>query len=520
MNSCLFFERKVFIVRLVFFILIIVILSENVALTDDDFQKVNEAYNHEMDLLRQELDFIKNQESLVQSWIKTEKDIATLFEDGERGNHTSQWKEFEFPDDSQQAHESEVEVEVDEFFTTPIHVDSPEIILPPRFRILSIKEIVDRSEGEAYTSGRPTIEVLLQNSGGKSTVCVSVRTPDGTIIAKPYSTELKDFIGVTSVSFWLLQHPEKLTIQLETESKTYAIPVFLGTIDVTPTINASPFEASCLVGETASYALTLEGSPSDRRRYNLEVVGLPKEIKSQIIEAIPFSPNLAKKAAKIPVKSVRFSQAFPKHQLRLVVTISKELPVSLIGQHIPFSFNLGEFSETLTITPTGLGRITIDSPQTPLTVSLGAEKSVEIAVTNIGSKGIDALYLLPDRTAMGISIVAPEKISLKIGERKNVSLTIEVKDSARIGRHTIKIQASAHMEIGQHLPDFPIRGQTTIPLIVKEKEFSLSSFAHINLKAYTKPLLQLLGVGIFCFFVGIWFSMRKKYEPEPTEEGV
>jgi hypothetical protein len=446
----------------------------------------------------------QGREEIIQSYIKTEQDLQNLeksafsTKQSELDYYEKLYPESELPKWEASESDSLSDVSVgDEYAEEKAWQTSPawqdidksepiEGIKPPRFRILSIAETVKE--------GKPTIELMLQNSGGETTVFVSLSASDGTIIAKPYSTELKDFSGVKSLDFWLLQHPEKLTIQLETESKTYAIPVFLGTIDITPTINASPFEADCLIGETAEYFLTLEGSPKDMRRYNLEVFGLPKEISSQIVDA----------ETKIPVRSVRFSTAFPKHQLILQVTVSKDLPTELIGKSREFSFQMGDFSETLTITPTGLGRITIDSPQTPLNLSLGGTKNFSLAITNIGSKDIDALYLLPDRTVMGISAKAPEKISLKIGERKSVKLTVSASDNARIGHHTLSIYASGNN----------IKGKTTIPLRITEKEFSFLSIASFDMRAITKPLLQFLGVAAVAFFIGIWFSRKKKVDDD------
>ncbi|HIE26942.1 TPA: hypothetical protein EYP66_06620 [Candidatus Poribacteria bacterium] len=446
----------------------------------------------------------QGREEIIQSYIKTEQDLqnleksAVLTEQSELDYYEKLYSESELPK-WEESGDSLSDVPslrlrtgpADEYAETlwdkspawrDIDLEPTFEIKPPRFRVLSITETVKE--------GKPTIELMLQNSGGETTVSVSVTTPDGTIIAKPYSTELPDFSGKAVLDFWLLQHPEKLSIQLETESKTYAIPVFLGTSYSQPTINASPFEASCPVGETVSYALTLEGSPSDRRRYNLEVQGLPKGISYQIVEA----------EAKIPVRSVRFSQAFPKHQLILQVTVSKDLPIKLLGKSREFSFQMGDFSETLTITPVGVGKITIDSPQTPINLSLGDKINVSIAITNIGSKDIDALYLLADRTVMGISTESIEKISLKIGERKEMELTVSASKKARIGRHTLRIAILSEK----------VRGSTTIPLIVTEKEFSFLSIASYDMRAITKPLLQFLGVAAFGFFIGIWFSLRKR----------
>jgi hypothetical protein len=182
---------------------------------------------------------------------------------------------------------------------------------------------------------------------------------------------------------------------------------------------------------------------------------------------------------------------------------------------LPFLFSLcdvaskDKFSETLSITPIGVGRITIDRPETPLSLSLSEEKSFSLAITNIGSKDIDGLEIFPDRTVMGLRITAPQQVSLKVGERKELKLQVEASNKAAIGHHKVTFYAS--------VPHEEIREKATIPVRVTARQLNFS-FASLSLRTVLKPLLPFLGVAVFGCVIGICLGKRKKLVDEVSDE--
>ena len=415
-------------------------------------------------------------ESLIQSYIKTEQDLENLRQSASKQSDVTldekQYPQSERPNwegldslsttsfknnsDASDNDNQEPFLHTGQAWRplSDIDANSGSETEPPRFQLVGIKE--DTNE-----AGAPCVDVTLANNGGEGDVSVSIVTKDGVLISQPFSQELKDVSGTKVLSFQLLQQPEQIAIQLQTDSGTLAIPVFLRKAngEKPVVINATPFEAQCQIGESVEYYLTLEGDPLNPIRYNFRVKDLPEGINSEILQA----------KTNYPIQSVKFSPAYKKHELILRLTLTNELDPKLIGTAIPFLLALGTVSERLTITPIGSGKIAIQSPLEDINIRILNQKTVTIRVVNIGSATIPKLEIFADDTTMGIhSLAEPRFFALPKGEAQEVTLTLSATKTANIGRHEIKITAYAPGKQNALSCD------ATLAVVVKEKAFFLT----------------------------------------------
>ena len=77
----------------------------------------------------------------------------------------------------------------------------------------------------------------------------------------------------------------------------------------------------------------------------------------------------------VPIRNLMFSSAFNRHELVLQLTLGKDLPKRLIGKPISFTLRIGQIRESLSITPSGIGELTIDLPAV-VQVRIGESKPV------------------------------------------------------------------------------------------------------------------------------------------------
>ena len=297
--------------------------------------------------------------------------------------------------------------------------------IPPRIRIRSLSET---AEG---------ISIEIENIGDAVDALVSVADSRGTIIGTPYQLELSDWADPRRMNFKLLSREDKIHLLVDTGRKGYQIPLFLRKQMTEPRIVAFPLEQSANVGESVEYTLVIEGDPHDRGRYPIKLTDLPEGIAWELAKIVPAAtPDSPPRS--IVIRNVQFSPAFNRHELALQLTLGRDLPKRLIGKPLPFTLRVGSVRETLSITPVGVGELSIDLPAV-VQVRLGEERQIRLSLKNIGTETVSGLEIRRVGVTYGVEIAAEGTISLAAGERGEVTVTVRIAADASVGQSPVQL---------------------------------------------------------------------------------
>ena len=504
-----------------------------------------EGYNL-TDAIKEVQSLQQGRESLIQSYIKTEQDVQNLqqpffnTQQSESSNYEKLYSEaegvlgardegfgriarrVELPTSQGRSLKKETEDEIDQFSFSFEDYNEQEINKEPMptFIINDVREFT--AEGFAHDNtakeGHTFLEVGLENLGDVVDAIVAITSKDGVIIAKPYFELLNNFGSKTTLTFMLLEKTDELTVKIDAGKTSFKIPVSLHASpskdNILPTMNVQPFSQKARVGSSAEYFITLEGDASLIKRYQLQTLHLPKGI----LDTFLISENL------IPVSEVKFSASKQIINLVLRLTLSPNLEPKLIGKAIPFLVALSclragtnrqasELVEQLTITPLGLGKITISAPLEEMLLPLDKKNTISITVENIGTADIPELELFADDTILGVEATcSPEVIALKKGEAKEIAITISATSSGRIGTHFIKIAALAKGE--QALSE-----EITLEVRVKERKraFFLSTTL-FKPSLFLFCLMALIGLAYIAYLFGRKARKSEEFDEEVIEE--
>jgi hypothetical protein len=273
------------------------------------------------------------------------------------------------------------------------------------------------------------LNLTLENKGDLVAALVSIRNHHKTIIAQPYFCFIEQ--PIQELTFKLLEPTETITIQIETNDTTYDIPIYLKQLAKKPTINAVPFHLKARIGDSAEYTLIIEGSPDDNKRYELAVEGLPEGISYQIV----------KENQHLRVSAIKFSKTVSTHNLKLIVTLSNNIDADLLNTQISFTLKLSDITETLFITPIGLGKLLIDAPAEAI-IPIGQSESIPITIENIGLETLTDIRVVADDMILGISVTDSHQVyRLQPGETKRVNLEVTAQDQAQPGTYHLPIYA-------------------------------------------------------------------------------
>jgi hypothetical protein len=337
--------------------------------------------------------------------------------------------------------------------------------IPPRIRIRSLSETEDG------------ISIEIENLGDAVDALVSVADSRGTIIGTPYQLELSDWDDPRRMDFKLLSRDDKIHLLVDTDSKGYQIPLFLRKQIAKPRIVAFPLEQAAKVGESVEYTLVIEGDSDDRRRYPIKLTDLPDGIAWQLAKIIPAATPEGE-VRSVAIRNVQFSSAFNRHELALQLTLGRDLPRRLIGQPISFTLSVGSVRETLSITPVGVGELTIDLPAA-VQVRLGEEKRIRMSLKNIGTETVSGVEIRRVGVTYGVEIEAEGTISLAAGERREVTVTVRIAADASVGQSTVPLVVAS--EAGSQTAEMRLE------ILPKRLGVAL-------LSGVTTPVLILLGL--------------------------
>ena len=297
--------------------------------------------------------------------------------------------------------------------------------IPPRIRIRSLSETADG------------ISIEIENLGDAIDALVSVADSRGTIIGTPYQLELSDWDDPRRIDFRLLSRDDKIHLLVDTDRKGYQIPLFLRKQITKPRIVAFPLEQSANVGESVEYTLVIEGDPHDRGRYPIKVADLPDGIAWELAKIIPATTPEGE-VRSVAIRNVQFSPAFNRHELVLQLTLGRDLPRRLIGKPLTFTLAIGQIRESLSITPIGIGELTIDLPAV-VQIRLGEEKRIRLSLKNIGTETVGGVEIRRVGATYGVEIEAEGTISLAAGERREAEVTVRIAADASVGQSSVKL---------------------------------------------------------------------------------
>ena len=148
----------------------------------------------------------------------------------------------------------------------------------------------------------------------------------------------------------------------------------------------------------------------------------------------------------VAIRNVQFSDAFNRHELALLLTISRTLPRRWVGKPISFRLKVGATRESLSITPLGVGEIALDVPAT-VQMRPGEEKEVKIQVQNSGTQTVDGLTVRSVGTTYGVTLRATEKMTLTPDQQRELPITLDVAEDASVGPHDLQLAISSSAAI-------------------------------------------------------------------------
>ena len=247
----------------------------------------------------------------------------------------------------------------------------------------------------------------------------------------------------------------------------YKIPLFIRQQVAAPRIVAFPLEQSARIGESVEYTVIIEGDPNDRGRHAVSIANLPKGIAWEIRKVLPAKLALERSEGipdsaprSVVIRNVQFSDAFNRHELALLLTISRDLSKTRVGNPIPFTLKVGATRESLSITPLGVGEITLDVPAA-VQVRLGEEKEILINLQNSGTETVSGITVRSVGTTYGVTLRATEKMTLTPDQQRELPITLAVASDASVGPHDLQLAISSSSASQSATLHLEIRSQAT-----------------------------------------------------------
>ena len=307
--------------------------------------------------------------------------------------------------------------------------EEPPLPIPPMFKIHSLSETSDG------------LSIQIENLGSEINALISVTDLQGTIISSPYQSELANWDEKRWLSFRLLSRSDKINLLIQSAAgKNYRIPLFIREQVSDPRIMAFPLEQKVKIGESAEYTIVIEGDGNDRGRYPIRIRNFPDGIAWQIAKVIPAATPEGQPRS-IPIRNVMFSPAFNRHELALQLTLGRDLPKSLIGKPIQFTLRIGAIRETLSITPIGVGELTIDVPAV-VQVRLGETKEIRVKLQNVGTEMVSRIMLQSAGTTYGVDVSA-KPISLATDALRELPVNISIASDVSLGERDVRLIVSS-----------------------------------------------------------------------------
>jgi hypothetical protein len=285
------------------------------------------------------------------------------------------------------------------------------------------------------------VSIQIENLGYPIDALISVADGQDTIIGDPYHVKFSNWSNPRSASFRLLRRDEKLHLIIQSaRGESYRIPLFIRQQIRTPQIFAFPMEQSAKVGESAEYSIFVEGDGNDRGRYPIAVEGLPSGVAWQIAKIVPAPPHpdTGNLTRSISVGRISFTSAFNRHELRLELTLGRDVPKVYLGRPIPFILKIGRVKESLSITPVGVGELTVDLPAL-VSARVGEMLKIPISLRNVGTELVSDIDIRAAGTTYGVSVSAAVSNPIGANEQREVALQLTLSPDVSEGEREIKL---------------------------------------------------------------------------------
>lgn len=343
------------------------------------------------------------------------------------------------------------------------------------YRTDSVRKSVDVTLANISNPGRARI---AYRDASKSKIKELLRVPDirvslraGAIIAEPYVETVKrlDLDEKETITFELLQQDlEAVSVDITYFGKTVTEEVFLrkdSELD-TPTVSSMNFDQSGQLGTTITYDLVLERLAESEKTYQLAVLNLPPELKTQFKDP----------EEDATISSVKFAQDSTKKKLALDVIIPEELPQEKLDVPVTFFVlvldaksrdalqelkrskpsealadedlkGAGIARERIVFTPKGVGEAELISSDLYREITVGKQVQIKFKVKNTGSVPLRNIRMTTELPADWEVTLEPDVVrALDIGSESTVDISLFPSPDLGVGDYTVRVDAECTFE--------------------------------------------------------------------------
>ncbi len=346
-------------------------------------------------------------------------------------------------------------------------------------------------------------------------VYVSLSNNEGAIISSPYEIKLDELKSGTpqTVEFDLLQDVNEVTVNIIYGNGASRSPKVFLEKDASANkvlVESERFSQEIDLGNSASYGLNLELFSGIEDTYKLEVVNLPVSVTRYFNE----------QGQDGRISQIKFTESNNTIQANLEVSLP-DRPVSDISMDQPLNFyvmavpisKLAQFNEKqgnwtleeieafdvgyvpLEMTPRGVGRLVVKTPQLYNEYEEGEEIEFTMTVLNEGTRRLDNIEFELDTPFGWEKRMEPAVIpNLGIREEATVKLYLSPSSDVSVGRYETRMRTTS-------LSD-------NQPITVEDKTFTVQVIAQASVFGTSILLFLIIGLIGGIIFFGIKLSRK------------
>ncbi len=325
-----------------------------------------------------------------------------------------------------------------------------------QFELLQDFEGAQPIPAELRTRDIRGIFVSLQDSGDDA-------IQRGTTIGLPYQQHIPElkYGARRTLVFQLLRDVASVVVSSSYMGQRSELSILLQQEDSGSALNISSTQLSqeADLGGQVTYALRLERSSVDVRSFNLEVLGLPRQISFSFVEP-KTQARLAQLnfPAGVMVQSLELRLFLPEQADEQVV-IDQPIEFWAVATDDAHRFDTlsaqpisreelersGVGFSHLTLTPRGTGRIEVTAPSLFSEIEVGESVRSTLSIRNTGTRRLDDIWLRSEAPTGWKVAFTPERIAgLDLRKDTAAEMLVEPPADVAVGDYEIRISIESY----------------------------------------------------------------------------